>query len=68
MDASRTARIARLEDQIWLLKVRTEEIRNELPSNPAGSQSRLDADDDLATIRAEIKGLVRERGRLEAIR
>lgn len=68
MDPSRITRIARLEDQIWLLRVRTEEMRNQLPSNPAGSQSRLDADNDLAAIRAEIKGLVRERGRLEASR
>lgn len=65
MEAYRSLRIMKLENQIWLLKLRTEAMRNELPSNPAGSQNRIDAEKDLAALRAQIKGLVRERERLE---
>jgi hypothetical protein len=68
MDESRTLRIASLEDQIWSLNIRKDTMRDELPSSPAGSQERIDAEKDLSMLRAEIKGLVRERERLEAQR
>ena len=61
MDTARTERIASIEDQIWHLKVRAEAMRDALPSNAGGSQGRIDAEKDLATVRAEIRGLVRER-------
>jgi hypothetical protein len=64
MDLSRTLRIETLQDQIWLLHMRVDEMRSELPSNPAGSQGRIEAERDLTALRAQMRGLVRERVRL----
>lgn len=61
MDAAQTHRIATVQDQIWLLNMRTQALRDEVRLRPAGSQSRVDAEKELVALRAEIRGLVRER-------
>ena len=61
MDAAQSHRLTMVQDQIWQLKLRSEALRGELGSRPAGSQSRLQGEKELASLLAEIRGLVRQR-------
>ena len=61
MDSTHIDRIANIEDRIWHLNVRAEEMRDAFPSSPAGSQRRVAVERDLATVRKEIRVLVREK-------
>jgi hypothetical protein len=61
MDATQTHRLTIVQDQIWDLNLRSETLRGELGSRPAGSQSRREGEKELAGLRAEIRDLVRQR-------